>query len=322
MKNNSEEKPILSVVIPCYNYGHLVHETLENLKQQTYNNWECIVVNDGSTDGTEEVVLGYVATDPRFKYIYQKNRGMSVARNKGIREAAGKYIQLLDSDDLLEPEKFSFHIDFLENNLDVDIVYGDVKYFYTDSLEKFYKTVDATQKDWMPKVSGCGEVIITSLIKTNIMAINCPVIRKNVFQRAGLFNENLRHIEDWEMFLRWAMNGISFYYLNIKNTDALVRMHSISVSRDKWNMRYHELELKEYLMKQRLDVALTGNLSYEVDKLRISLLLIALLNFFKGDFSKAVEQYKRTQKKFALVDLRKNGGKILLEKARAFLYKR
>jgi glycosyltransferase involved in cell wall biosynthesis len=321
MADETKHAPLVSVIIACYNYGHLVHETLESLQKQTHKNWECIVVNDGSSDNTEEVVLTYAAADTRYKYIYQENKGMSAARNKGISCASGQYIQLLDSDDLLETNKFEVHVGYLEQNPDVDLVYGDVKYFYSEAPHTYYKTVTATQHDWMPRVSGKGDAIIRSLIAGNIMAINCPLIRKAVFQKAGTFNETLRHMEDWEMFLRWAMYRVSFQYLKKENTAALVRMHSISVSRDKWSMRYQELELKEALSKQELSVVSRSFLTYEIDKLRFSLFLIAGSNLVHGRFAKAFEQYRLFKGKYKFTDLRRNGGRIVMEKVSAALNK-
>jgi glycosyltransferase involved in cell wall biosynthesis len=322
MTNNSPQQPVLSIVIPCYNYGHLVHETLDSLKQQTFTEWECLVINDGSTDNTEEVVLRYAHQDARYKYFHQENKGMSAARNAGIAMASGKYIQLLDSDDLLETDKFAQHIQYLEAHPATDIVYGDVNYFYPDAPTTHYKTVNATQDDWMPRVSGQGESVVKCLVQGNIMAINCPVIRKDVFLREGSFNETLRHNEDWEMFLRWAIKGVSFQYLHQENTAALVRMHPLSASRDKWSMRYFELELKESVSKQNLGVVSQQHLAFELDKLRMSLLFIALSNLLHGQFGKAYQQYMLFREKSNHADLSKNAGRIVLDKIKATLFKK
>ena len=98
----SEEAPIISVVIACYNQGIYLSDALNSLEKQTFQNWEGIIVNDGSTDGTEEIALEYVKKDERFKYVFQENGGVSKARNIGAAQALGTYILPLDADDKLE----------------------------------------------------------------------------------------------------------------------------------------------------------------------------------------------------------------------------
>ncbi|RYX81126.1 glycosyltransferase family 2 protein, partial [bacterium] len=95
------DQALVTIITPCYNYGKFLAEALDSLLLQTYSNWECIIVNDGSIDNTDEVALQYTAKDQRFKYINQKNGGLPNARNSALKIAQGKYIQLLDADDLL-----------------------------------------------------------------------------------------------------------------------------------------------------------------------------------------------------------------------------
>src|SRR5262249_32741505 len=126
-----ELSPLVSIIVPAYNYGSLISQTLDSLLNQSYKNWECWVVDDGSTDNTSEVVEGYCNSDPRFKYLSQTNRGPGVARNDGIKRSRGSYIQFLDADDLLEERKIEHHVVFLEENPEVDLVYSGVRYFKT-----------------------------------------------------------------------------------------------------------------------------------------------------------------------------------------------
>ena len=315
MTVNTINQPLVSVIISTYNYGHLIGETLESLQRQTYSNWECIVIDDGSADNTSEIMQGFVQADSRIKYFPQQNKGMSAARNRGISLSKGKYIQLLDADDLLAPEKFEKHVAYLIQHPEADLVYSSVKYFYAESPNIFYKNVNGSQQEWMPLISGSGDAILNKLIVGNIMAINCPLIRKNVFTEQGAFNESMRHNEDWEMFLRWAMNGISFFYLPAANTEALVRMHQTSASRDKWSMRYHELELKESVKGQAAIPA--DILAYELDKLRLSLLFIALSTLWRGQTKKARQQLNAFVDKQGLKAFSRNGIRIILEKFKA-----
>lgn len=99
--------PLVSIIIPTYNRAHLIGETLDSVLAQTYQNWECIVVDDGSTDGTDEVMAAYMAKDTRFQYHHRpKDRlpGGNAARNYGFEVSKGEYIQWFDSDDLMLPE--------------------------------------------------------------------------------------------------------------------------------------------------------------------------------------------------------------------------
>ena len=311
--------PLVSIIIPCYNNGHLLHETLDSLKRQTYQNWECIIVNDGSPDNTEQVALAYADSDSRFKYIFQENKGVSAARNKGIELANGAYIQLLDGDDILEPDKFAAHVQYLQQHPDVDMVYGDALYFYSGAPGVFYKSVNGTQNDWMPRVSGSGEAIVMHLAMGNIMAIHCPLVKKEVYTQLGAFNEALRYNEDWELFMRWAQKGANFHYLNQNNTAALVRIHKASVSQDKWNMRLQELEMKESMMKQGICPIPESSMAYELDKLRVSLYLVALSAMAKGQVKIAGKRLLLAIKKSKGTGFSKNIYRILTEKVKTFL---
>jgi glycosyltransferase involved in cell wall biosynthesis len=106
-------QPKISVVIPSFNRGHIIKETLDSVLHQTYNHWECLVVDDGSTDNTEEVVKSYSQGDVRIKFFKrpkERTKGASTCRNIGIEESTGGYFQFLDSDDLLEKNKFEIQI--------------------------------------------------------------------------------------------------------------------------------------------------------------------------------------------------------------------
>src|ERR1700753_1435580 len=106
----------VSVIIPTYNYGAYITDAIESLRAQTYESWECVVVDDGSTDDTAEVVARFVERDPRVRYLRQENQRQSVAKNTGLAATAGEYIQFLDSDDRIEPLKFERQVEFLETH--------------------------------------------------------------------------------------------------------------------------------------------------------------------------------------------------------------
>src|SRR5258708_7235502 len=114
---------LVSVVIASHNYAHFIPQTLDSVLAQTYPNWECIVVDDGSTDNTREVVERYADADQRIRYLWQENQRLAAARNRGIANSSGEYLQFLDADDLIEPGKFERQVGVLEHHPEIDIVY-------------------------------------------------------------------------------------------------------------------------------------------------------------------------------------------------------
>lgn len=109
-------QPLVSIIVPCYNQAAFLDQCLQSVLVQTYQNWECLLINDGSTDKTEEIAKNWVAKDSRFKYFYQKNSGVSTTRNFGIEQSNGEFIQFLDGDDFLHPEKLQKSLDFTSQN--------------------------------------------------------------------------------------------------------------------------------------------------------------------------------------------------------------
>ena len=103
----------VSIITPCYNGGRYVAETIESVKKQTYPNWEMIIIDDGSTDDSARIIAGYAQDEPRIQMISQRNAGTATARNAGMRRAEGRYIALLDADDLWEPEFLQRQLEFM-----------------------------------------------------------------------------------------------------------------------------------------------------------------------------------------------------------------
>ncbi len=128
-------KSHVSIIIPCYNQAHFLPDAINSLKSQTMGNWECIIVNDGSTDNTTDVAEKLAQTDTRIRVINQANKGLSGARNSGLKAANGEMLQFLDADDMLERDKLKAQVEFLHANPDIDIVFGDARYFTTEDPE-------------------------------------------------------------------------------------------------------------------------------------------------------------------------------------------
>lgn len=191
---------LISVVIPTYNRAGYITNALESVLSQTYQNFEILIVDDGSTDDTKEVILSL--DNPKIRYIYQENAGASAARNTGIKNAKGEFIAFLDSDDTWYPEKLEKQLEVFRNNENVDIVYSAMEWIQVRTGKKDlnrYKNYK-TREDFV-KFLLCYMLPIGS----------CIIFKKSVFDKAGIYDETLNVAEDWDLCLRFAPL-FNFYY--------------------------------------------------------------------------------------------------------------
>ena len=128
-------KVLVSIIVPCYKQAQYLDEALQSVLDQTYENWECIIVNDGSPDNTKEIAQKWVAKDIRFKYIYQNNKGVSAARNLGISNANGIYILPLDGDDKISEKYIEEAIIAFEKDKSLKLVYCKAEKFGNEKGE-------------------------------------------------------------------------------------------------------------------------------------------------------------------------------------------
>lgn len=225
---------LVSIIVPCRNYGALLPEALDSVLTQTYANWECLVVDDGSTDSTPTVATQYAARDARFRYLPNAHAGASAARNHGLRAAQGQFIQFLDADDLLPPRKLAVQLAFLAAHPGVDIVYGSVRYFRHGEPATLSGSFDMLDSlDWFVPLHGTGAPVLQPLLIENRVVIHAPLLRRSVFEAVGNFSERLGAVEDWEFWLRCAAGGQVFEYLDTPGTQTLVRVHPRSTSQDR-----------------------------------------------------------------------------------------
>ena len=240
-ENRTFQTGLISIVVPIYNYGHYIEGTMESLFAQTYQNWECIVVDDGSTDETAEVVKILTQRDSRIRYLRQANQGQSHARNTGLLASEGEYVQFLDADDLIEPRKFELQVEYLADHPEVDIVYGSARYFEDGKRDLRYSLWD--DRPWMPEVSGVREVL-AALVVSNIMVISSPLMRWQVIEEVGHFYERMLN-EDWDYWLRCAAKGKRFQFADLPGTLALIRIHPRSCSQNQKRMYHAAFTLRE-----------------------------------------------------------------------------
>lgn len=238
--------PRISVIIPCYNQARFLPDSIHSLMTQTFADWECIIVNDGSTDNTANIAEKLSQTDSRIRVINQTNRGLSGARNSGLKAANGEILQFLDADDMLERDKLRVQIEFLDANHDIGIVFGDARYFTTETPElRDYNHNPANKtKGWIPGLWDARGTLLEKSLSRNLFAVNCPVVRRSVFSNVGTWNEGLEANEDWEFWIRCVAANIKMEFLNKPNTLALIRRHTTSASFNIPRMRRTAFEMR------------------------------------------------------------------------------
>lgn len=220
----------VSIIIPVFNYGFVLEETLQNLLEQTHQYWEAIIVDDGSTDNSREIVEEFTVQDSRFRYFYQENKGVSVARNFGIAQASGDYYQFLDGDDLLSPKKLTLQLKHFECHPEIDISYTDSYYFLHANPAELSPNIEMDGREWMQKLQGKGFSTVWSLIDQNIAVISSPLIKATVINSGVRFTDGEAFLEDWEFWLKLAFADYSYHYLKNPEAFTSIRLHNKSVS--------------------------------------------------------------------------------------------
>lgn len=193
-------EPLVSVILPTYNRSELVVRAVRSVLEQSYRNLELLVVDDGSSDATGEVLAPF-SCDPRFHYIYQENRGQAAARNLAIKCSNGYYIAFLDSDNYWDVDKLKSQLAFWRGKDEYDILYSGVIY------------VDA-KGERLPRgdIARPTGIILDKLLLSNFVTNNTALVPKRCFSDVGFFNESLRIAEDYDLWLRFATRFTFLYH--------------------------------------------------------------------------------------------------------------
>lgn len=208
--------PAVSVIIPAYNQGEYLKRAIQSVLEQTFSDFEVIVVDDGSTDSTPDVVKEF--TDPRIHYIRQENRGLSGARNTGIRNACGCYLSFLDSDDLFLPQKLALLTTAFEQQPGIGMAAGQAVL-----IDEKDQPLEKTFKSHMP--CDCAELLLG-----NPFHVGSVLLLKSWQEKVGFFDESLRSYEDWDMWLRLAKAGCQM--ITIDQPVSLYRFHTAQMTRN------------------------------------------------------------------------------------------
>jgi len=206
---------MISVIIPVYNQAVYIAEAIDSAQSQTFRDFEVIVVDDGSTDETSQVLSQY---GDSIRVIRQSNRGGAAALNRGIHAARGEWIAWLSADDAWEPAKLEKQVQVIRQNPNVGIVYTD--YLYVDAKG------DTLSREHFPLPPTRRQTLLR-LIRRCFVNGSSTLIRRGVFARIGLYDENDRLTPDWDFFLR---AGLVFDFAHIPEPLVHYRIHGAQTS--------------------------------------------------------------------------------------------
>ena len=276
--------PIVSIVMPAYNVASYIGETLDSVFEQTFTDYEVIVVNDGSPD-TVELERELEPFGNRIHYVRQENRGAGAARNAGLRASRGEFIAFLDADDLWLPSYLEEQLKFLRSG-NYDLVYSDALLFGDSPI---------SGRRYMQTTPSNGPVNFKSLVHYECNLITSGVLaRRQPILEVGLFNEQIRNGQDFDLWLRLVRNGARVAYQ--RKVLLRYRCHDDSLSStDPVDKIIRQLRLFESIVQtydltpseqaevDRVVGKLNGEMEFEIGKAQ----------FAKGNFSEARRHFKK-----------------------------
>lgn len=233
---------LVSIIVPCYNQSHFLNESLQSVLDQTYVDWECIIVNDGSLDNTESIAQQWCEKDNRFSYLYKENGGLSSARNAGITKSDGEYILPLDADDYIQKDYLSKLVPKLyqDDSLAIVSCYSE---FFKKSLNNiiFELKPEGTTYHYLLYVN---QLIATSLF------------RKICWEEVGGYDETMKKgFEDWEFWIAITKRGwkykvieeFLFYYRKSKKSMLVDTLNNHAESNKEYIYKKHrEIYIKDF----------------------------------------------------------------------------
>ena len=228
------------MVLPAYNAESHLKEALDSVFAQSYRPIEVVVVDDGSTDATAEIVKGF----PDVRYVCQNNRGPSAARNAAIGIAQGALIAFIDADDVWEPAKLNEQVAILCAAPEAGLVFSNMRHFSESGdlqpsmFAKYGLTAEFFGED--RRVLDC----VSKLVRTNFIPTSSVVARKDAVVGVGGFDEGIRKAEDWDLWLRIALRSPIVYSAKVLMQK---RVHEVNVSRDAEGMNVAALRVLEKL---------------------------------------------------------------------------
>lgn len=190
--------PRITTIVPCYQAEKTIRETLSALQAQTFKDWEAIVIDDGSTDSSPAIIQSAAESDPRIKLLTQENAGPSVARNYGLKQAAGEFIHFLDADDLIVAQTYEKLLNGFKENISADLIYCNWR-VVSESGQIF------------ARVQPPQEMTFDKLSSDNPLPLHALLSRKSALDEVSGFDENLLTVEDWDLWVRLIRIGKQFH---------------------------------------------------------------------------------------------------------------
>jgi GT2 family glycosyltransferase len=215
--------PSVSVITPCFNYAHYLGATLDCLRSQSFVDWECVLVDDGSTDESPDVARRYADRDGRIRYLRKENEGLPAARNTGLVAARGRYVFFLDADDLIHPLALNWLMAAMANRSRRVCLMRARNFLLDPARDGFAFEARPRAMEFLPNI-----------LADNLGPPHCYLAERRAVLAAGSFDENLRACEDWDLWIRMAVRGAEL--INVDRVGAYYRRHSTSMSAGKFRM--------------------------------------------------------------------------------------
>ena len=226
--------PKVSIIIPCYNQGKFLDETLKSVYEQTYKDWECLMIDDGSTDNTPEICKSWLEKDSRFKYFHKKNEGVNNARNFGLDLASGTWIQLLDADDLIKKEKLSKSLLYIDQ---YNLIITDFE------MLKDLETMDPFCN--LQKYEINYENFLAGWDVDFNLPIYCPIVHSLIIDETR-FKTSLKAKEDWIFWLEiFRKHNLKIHF--IPERLAIYRSNDEGASKNFRSVYLDQIEANQYV---------------------------------------------------------------------------
>ena len=276
---------LFSIIIPCFNQGIYLTDCLNSLLEQSYENWEAVVVNDGSSDNTQQIAEDFQRKDSRFKLINQNNAGLSSARNMGLQNARGHRFIFLDADDYLYPTTLA-EISKVVRICDENTL---IQYGYTYVSEDKKRLL----REVLPKES---DSLFPHILKEVPGPCNSICISNELVKKIGVFDITLKSLEDWDFWLRAAKCGASVKY--IQTSLVHYRYVKNSMSRNAFVMyrSYKEVALRAPQKDPRISEEYSENRNYVYDNsqaIQNALLRMLGVSVMQGKIDESVSFFKQ-----------------------------
>jgi teichuronic acid biosynthesis glycosyltransferase TuaG len=204
--NKHEKKVLVSIIMPAYNASKYIQDAIDSVVAQTFLNWELIIIDDGSTDSTKEIIKKNISTDSRIYYYYQENGKQGKARNSAIAKSKGEYLAFLDADDIWIPTKLQIQINELQIK-NVDLVFSDSYVFYDNNI------LDMSRKMHTPNMILKGDDALKLFLVGNRIPNLTVLAKKEKIELVNGLSEkwSIQNAEDYHLWLKMLIKGCSFY---------------------------------------------------------------------------------------------------------------